>query len=106
MKKIFLSLTWIKSCVRGGQHGKNTEFPSKNVRKNSLLFLDGVYKNSIYVQKIHAHVEVVPFLHLSSILANMDTRKKGLRRVRSAFAFFNRRTLLRDARYVHCEAQK
>lgn len=61
---------------------KTQNFPSKNVRKNSLIFLDGVYKNSIYVQKIHAHVEVVPFLHytftlLPSILAIMDTRKKG-----------------------------
>jgi len=34
---------------------KSTEFPSKNVRKNSLLFHDGVQKSSIYVQKIRAH---------------------------------------------------
>lgn len=69
---------------------KNTEFPSKNVRKNSLLFFDGVYKNSIYVQKIHAYrSSAVPPLHLYIIvLRSSRTRKKrGRRRVRSAFAF-------------------
>jgi len=54
---------------------KNTEFPSKNVRKNSLLFLDGVYKNSIYVQKIHAHVGVVPFLHYTLLFSDLRGKK-------------------------------
>lgn len=82
---------------------KNTEFPSKNVRKNSLLFLDGVYKNSIYVQKIHAHVGVVPFLHYSFTVLLSDPRKtwmrgKKVRRVRSCVRVLTARmSLLRDA---------
>jgi len=47
------------------------------VRKNSLFFLDGMYKNSIYVQKIHAHVGVVPFLHYAFTLLFSDPRKRG-----------------------------
>lgn len=55
---------------------KSTEFPSKNVRKNSLLFHDGVQKSSIYVQKIRAHIGVVPFLHSFMLSFYVDARKK------------------------------
>lgn len=80
---------------------KNTEFSLKNMRKNSLLFLDGVYKNSIYVQKIHVHVGVVPFLHYlyycSPILANVDARKKRVVGFEVRSRFNRRMSLLRDA---------
>lgn len=103
-EKNFL-VTYMDQIVRPRRTAwkKIQNFPSKNVRKNSLLFLDGVYKNSIYVQKIHVHVGVVPFLHYlyycSPILANVDARKKTRSSAFEVRSRFNRRmSLPRDAR--------
>lgn len=91
-EKNFL-VTYMDQIVRPRRTAwkKIQNFPSKNVRKNSLLFLDGGYKNSIYVQKIHAHVGVVPFLHYLLLLFS-EPRERGRaekrdHRIRTAFAF-------------------
>jgi hypothetical protein len=56
---------------------KSTEFPSKNVRKNSLLFHDGVQKSSIYVQKIRARSSAVPPLLRVTVLREHGCAQKN-----------------------------
>lgn len=94
-EKNFL-VTYMDQIVRPRRTAwkKIQNFPQKMLRKNSLLFLDGVYKNSIYVQKIHAHVGVVPFLHYFILLFS-DPRVRGCAEKRvvgfDGLSRFNRR---------------
>jgi len=58
---------------------KNTECPSKNVRKNSLLFLDGVYKN-FYLRAKNSRScrsSAVPPLHIIVLRSSRMRGKKG-----------------------------
>lgn len=95
-KKFFLSLTWIKSCVHDGQHGKKYRISLKKMCVKIRSFFSTIYKNSIYVQKMsRSHRSSVPppsftpFHYRSPIVRSRDCeyaeekKKKKKKTVRS-----------------------
>lgn len=77
-EKNFL-VTYMDQIVRPRRTAwkKIQNFPQKMCVKIRSSFSMVCYKNSIYVQKIHAHVGVVPFLHYALTLLFFDPRVRG-----------------------------